>query len=155
SWYGFDVAFRSVRVAYLTAEHLKSPANSYKRLPPGHVEPDIFFPIVRSEPKQIRDGVLASRQDQHVGLARLFRSPRVIDNQSRLAFQRGEVREIRKVREPYYTHAQSVFTVERRLNSTAFERNAVFIINAVIVQVRDDSEALLRKPLFQITDARR
>src|ERR1044072_3545626 len=149
----FNVALRVIWIAYLTSQHLEASAYSNKWLAGSRVRFDYRLPSILPEPKQIADGVLAAWQNQHISGSRFFWSPRVVDNYAGHVFQRGEIREVGKVRKPDHTHAKTIFAIERRPDRAAFERNAIFIVNTVIMEVRDDAEAGLRKPRFQITNA--
>src|SRR5256885_2696928 len=144
AWHRFNVTLRVMWIAYLTSQHLEASAYSYQRLAGCCMRFDYWFPSVLPEPKQIRDRVLAAGQNQHISGARFFRSPRVIDNYAGYVLQCGEVREVGKVWQPNHTHAQTIFAVERRPHRATFEGNAIFIVNTVIMQIRDDAKTCLR-----------
>src|SRR5262245_50398823 len=143
-----DVALHAERVTDFTPHHLEAATDSHQDLACGDVRLDLFLPTVLSEPEQIRNGVFASGQDEHIGGARLPRLTFVIDNHAGNILQRGKVGEVGKVRQADHTHAQFIFAaipaVRRRLYSAAFERNAVFIVNAVTAKIRNYAQARLR-----------
>src|SRR5258705_5887212 len=135
-----NVALRVMWIAYLTSQHLEPSAYSQERLAGCRVRFNHPFPSVLPEPKQIRDCVLAAGQDQHIGGACFFRAPRVIENHTWHVLQRGKIREVGKVRQPDHTHAQTILAVEWRSHRPAFERNTIFIVYAVIAEIRDNAE---------------
>src|SRR5258707_8937744 len=123
-------------IAYLTSQHLEASAYSHQRLAGCCVRFDYRFPSVLPEPKQVRDCVLAAGQNYYISGARFFRSSGVINNHTGHILQRGKIREVRKVRKSDHTHAQTIFAVKWRPHGAAFERNAVLVVDTVVVYVR-------------------
>src|SRR5262245_42104115 len=100
------------------------------------MRPDCLLPTVLSEPEQVRNGVFAAGQDQYVSGASVLWLTRVIDDHVANALQCGKIGEVAKVWQTDNTHAQYIFAagfaVSWRLRRSAFERQTIFIVNAVI-----------------------
>src|SRR5260370_17806517 len=152
--HGVDVTLGAVRVAYVAPEHLEAAANPDEGLASRRVRFGHWVPSVLPEPEEIGNSVLAARQNQHVGGTRFFGPPGVVENYAGHVFERGKLREVGKVRQPNHAHAQAIFAVGRGSAGATFERNTIFIVNAVIVQIRNDTETRLRQTFLQVINTR-